>query len=125
MHKYGLTYDGASGTFFPNEDMDRIDLMLAAAERHFPEIHVASILENGHMINCYVENADRYRLYRGNTDPEIEFTDEFLSSDFSEEEERLAREEREKLRRVPPPPADVAAVNWMLQKLMNPKKAAK
>lgn len=125
MHKYGLTYDGALGTFFPEEDPDRIDLMLAAAERYFPEIHVTSILKDGRMLNRYVENADLYCLYRGNTDPEIEFTTEMRKSDSTEEENEQVRLFYEANKDIPPTPAEIAAVDWMLKKIMSPKKVSK
>ena len=114
MHMYGLTYDGASGAFFPKQDPDRIDLMLAVAERYSPEIHIVSTLKDGRMLNRYVEGADLYRLYRGNTDPDIEFTTELLSSDYTEEEKESGRKMLEDFRNDP---LDEMAVNWLLQKI--------
>ncbi len=117
MHKYGLPYNGASGAFFPKQEPDSIDLMLAAVDRYFPEIHVVSILKGGNTLNRYVEDAEFYELYTGNTDPEIEFTPEILSSDYTEEEKESGRKMLEDFRNNPPDEMDVAAVNWLLQKV--------
>ncbi len=116
MHIYGLPYNGASGTFFPKQDRDAIDLMLAAADHYFPEIHVTSTLQNGHMLNLYVENAELYHLYTGNTDPEIEFNTENLKSDYTEEEEEHGRRMKEQYLNEPLDAADIAAVNWLFRK---------
>jgi hypothetical protein len=117
MHKYGLPYNGASGTFFPKQEPDSIDLMLAAVDRYFPEIHVVSKITGGNALNRYVEGADFYDLYTGNTDPDIEFTPEILSSDYTEEEKESGRKMLEDFHNNPPDEMDVAAVNWLLQKM--------
>lgn len=122
-HKYGLPYDGASGHFFP-EDPDGMDLMFAAAEKYFPEIHIVSYMHNSHMYNRYVEGADFYWLYTGNTDPEIEVTPEWSDDDFTPEELAQQRkqwqDDLEALRN--PKPSDIAAVKWMLENAIKPKK---
>ena len=52
---------------------DNVDIMLAAVEKHFPTIHVATRMYDGRFINRYVEGAALYySLYSGNADPDIE-----------------------------------------------------
>jgi hypothetical protein len=122
MHKYGLPYNGATGVFFPDIEPESIDLMLAAAERYFPEIHVVSTLANGHSVNCYVEDAEKYHLYRGNTDPDIEFTTELLNSDYTEAEKEAGRKLLEHNPDEPLDPVLVAGMNWMIQKIKQSTK---
>lgn len=122
-HLFGLPYDGASGVFLA-QDPDAMDLMFAAAEKYYPEIHIISMMLNGYVYNRYVEKADGYFLCRGNTDPDLEFTNEWSDDDFTPEE--LARNRRlwEENLKAAPTAADIAAVNWMIQKHSKPKKSA-
>jgi hypothetical protein len=100
---------------------DAIDLMLLAVEK-FPEIHVVTQLnERGHfrLVNYYEPtDADAYYLYRGNPDPDIEFTEEFRIDDWSAEElEAMKDLEREEAAR-PLSTEQIAAINFAMNALL-------
>lgn len=114
LHKYGLPYIGAAGTFLA-EKLDLVDLMLAAVERH-PELHIVTRLLDRRIVNRYEpENASSYHLHLGNADPEIEFTREWSADDFTEEELARHDQTREEFRNTPLSTKEIAAVNWILK----------
>ncbi len=116
MHLYGLPYQGAAGLFGEAFGPDSIDLMLAAVERYFPEIHVVSILKCGMVLNRFSEDASFYKLYSGDTDPDIIFTSEFSLDDFSPEEIELDNRMNKELFDSQPTNAELNAIRWGLEK---------
>lgn len=122
MYKYGLPYQGAAGTFSPNDE-DSIELMLAAVDRH-PELHVVTYLKSGGVVNrMQRNNAFFYVLHLGNPDPEIEFSDEFSMNDYSPEQikmgQEILREFNDPNRKASS--QEVAAVRWMINEAVGRK----
>ncbi len=116
MHKYGLPYDGAVGLFSNKSGPDSIDLMLAAVESYYPQIHPVSIMPNGIVHNCYKEDATCYMLFTGDCDPEIEFSNEFSLKDFPEDELIESRRINDDLWDTPPTIAELNAIQWRINK---------
>ncbi len=114
MYKYGLTYNGGAGTFLAKR-IEEVDLMLAAVERH-PELHIVTTLCDGRTLNRYEsKDADYYHLHLGNADPEIEFTDEWSASDYTQEQWARHQQMCEDFLKNPWTIEDIAAVNWILK----------
>lgn len=122
MYQYGLPYDGAAGTFCPRCEED-VELMLDAVQRH-PELHVVTYFKSGHVANRFVqEDALFYLLHSGNSDPEIEFTDEWSLSDDSPEQIKMGQEILSEFRDPNgiPTASEIAAVQWIMSRTTQQK----
>lgn len=122
MHRIGLPYINVTGTFSDVTYEGSVDLMLAAAEAYKHLVHPVSYMPNDWIYNKYVEGASYYKLFYDNPDPEIEFTSEFSYDDI--DQERFAREQRmhEAAMRVPDTFADINAMRWRMEQIMNKHK---
>lgn len=118
MHKYGLPYRNACGHIFPR-DVDLVERMLEAAEK-YPDVHVVTELNNGWTVNRYqADNARCYYLYKGDADPELEFTNEFTLDDFTAEEIVASQKRDEEFSNRERKPVEIAAVNFAINALLN------
>ena len=117
MHLYGLPFRNAGGHIFP-DDEDLVDLMLIAVEKH-PELHIVTCLDEngGYMtLNRYEpENAEAYYLHSGDSDPEIEFTDEVSLHDWTDEEIEEGQRRFERARNHKFTVVEMAALNFSIQ----------
>ncbi len=116
MHKFGLPYLGAGGSFSNATGEGSIDLMLAAVDCYYPNIHTVSLMPNGTIFNRFIEGATLYRLFTGNCDPDLEFTNEFSYSDFTKEELSNLAVQRVDIASSEPTLEDQNAIPWQLKK---------
>ena len=80
MPSYGLpslTHRGVISEVFETGSVGK---MLAQVQLH-PDIHVVTFLKNGDAVNKFqAHNAQYYKLYKGDADPEIEFIHDYDAS---------------------------------------------
>lgn len=114
MHLFGLPYRNASG-MISAKDEDLVDRMLSAADTHSSDIHVLTKLKSGWIANRYKpDGASCYYLATGNSDPEIEFSCEWLEEDWTQEELDTYAQEQENFQKNPMIKEQIAAVNFAM-----------
>lgn len=118
MYKFGLPFLCSAGIFNDKTNEGSVDMMLAAVDCYPDIIHVVSFMEDGYVYNTFVEHAYFYKLYYGNADPEIVFTDEFSLDDFEPGAIESQQRQRDVLLSRTPTLAEKAAIQWQLDKFL-------
>lgn len=84
MHLYNLPYLNAAGLILPYSGNDVIELMIEAVAYFTPEIHIVTRLLDGRIVNKFENDGQYYMLFKGDDDPNIELSNQFLVSDLPE-----------------------------------------